>query len=83
MKEFPNSKGTIGGFTDADGSKEINEKLSQERTDSVRLYIINKFGIDGSRISAKGYGSTKPIASNRTDSGKAKNRRIEASFSCE
>ena len=83
LKEFPHSKGVIRGYTDADGGKEINLKLSQERTESVRIYIIKKFGIDGSRISAKGYGSAKPIASNKTDSGKAKNRRIEAIFSCE
>ena len=83
LKEFPASKGTIDGYTDADGSKGANLKLSQARAESVRSYIINKFGIDGSRISAKGYGEDKPVASNKTSSGKAKNRRIEAVFSCE
>jgi OmpA-OmpF porin, OOP family len=83
LKEFPNSKGTIEGYTDADGSKQANLKLSQTRAESVRNYIITKFGIDGSRISAKGYGPAKPVASNKTAAGKAKNRRIEAVFSCE
>lgn len=83
LKEFPNSKGTIEGHTDSDGSNEANLKLSQARAESVRSYIVNKFGIDGSRISAKGYGEEKPVASNKTASGKAKNRRIEAVFSCE
>ena len=83
LKDFPNSKGTIDGHTDAGGSKGANLKLSLARAESVRSYIINKFGIDGNRISAKGYGSTKPVASNKTTAGKAKNRRIEAVFSCE
>lgn len=83
LKEFPNSKGSIEGHTDADGSKTANLKLSQARADSIRSYIINKFGIDGSRLTAKGYGSAKPIASNKTAAGKAKNRRIEAIFSCQ
>jgi OOP family OmpA-OmpF porin len=83
MKEFPSSKGTLEGHTDTDGSKEANLKLSQARADSVRNYIVNKFGIDGNRITAKGYGSAKPVASNKTNSGKAKNRRIEAVFICE
>lgn len=83
LKEFPASKGTIEGYTDADGSKAANIKLSQKRAESVRDYIINKFGIDGSRIAAKGFGPAKPIASNKTAAGKAKNRRIEAVFSCE
>lgn len=83
LKEFPNSKGTIEGHTDSDGSKDANLKLSQARAESVRGYIINKSGIDGTRISAKGYGPAKPVASNKTAAGKAKNRRIEAVFSCE
>ena len=83
LKEFPAAKGTIEGHTDADGSKAANLKLSQARADSIRSYIIKKFGIDGSRITAKGYGSAKPIASNKTAAGKAQNRRTEAVFTCE
>lgn len=83
LKEFPDSKGTIEGHTDAVGSKAANLKLSQARAESVRSYIIGKFGIDSSRISAKGFGPAKPVASNKTAAGKAQNRRIEAVFSCE
>jgi len=83
LKEFPSSKGAIEGHTDSDGSKTANLKLSQERADNIRNYIINKFGIDGSRLTAKGYGFAKPVASNKTAAGKAKNRRTEAVFSCE
>lgn len=83
LKEFPSSKGSIEGHTDAAGSKQANQKLSQARAESVRAYIINKFGIDGSRVVAKGHGSSNPVASNKTAAGKAKNRRIEAVFTCE
>ena len=83
LKEFPQSKGTIEGHTDSDGSEKLNIKLSQARAESVRSYIITKFGIDGSRLAAKGYGSAKPIASNKNAAGKAKNRRTDGSFSCE
>ena len=74
---------TIEGHTDSDGSKAANLKLSQARAESIRNYITNKFGIDTKRLTAKGYGSDKPIASNKTKDGKTKNRRIEALFSCE
>lgn len=83
LKEFPHAKGTIEGHTDADGSKAANLKLSQSRADSVRNYFITKFGIDGSRITAIGYGEDKPVASNKTAAGKAQNRRIEAVFTCD
>lgn len=82
LKEFPASKGVIEGHTDADGSKAANLKLSQARADSIRSYIINKFNIDGNRLTAKGFGSAKPVASNKTKEGKTKNRRIEAILSC-
>lgn len=81
--EFPNAKGTIDGHTDNVGSKASNLKLSQRRADSVRNYLIKNFSIAPDRITAKGYGLTKPIASNKTKEGRAKNRRIEANFTCE
>lgn len=82
LKEFPNAKGVIEGHTDSVGSKPSNMKLSQRRADSVRNYLIKTFGIEAGRIDAKGYGPTKPIASNKTAAGKRKNRRIEANFIC-
>lgn len=83
LKEFPNAKGEISGHTDNVASKAYNEKLSQSRAESVKKYIVDKYGISSNRISAKGYGFAKPIASNKTKEGKAKNRRIEANFTCE
>jgi outer membrane protein OmpA-like peptidoglycan-associated protein len=78
MKEFPNTHATIEGHTDNVGNATYNQGLSEERANSVRQYLIEKFGIDGSRITAVGYGLTKPIASNDTAEGKQKNRRVVA-----
>jgi OOP family OmpA-OmpF porin len=78
MKEFPDTTAEIGGHTDSTASNAHNQKLSEKRANSVRQYIIDKFGIDGSRLTAKGYGEDRPIASNNTEEGKQKNRRVEA-----
>jgi OOP family OmpA-OmpF porin len=83
LKEFPKAKGEISGHTDNVGNKLYNEILSQSRADSVKNYIVEKHGISADRITTKGYGFSKPIASNKTKEGKAKNRRIEANFTCD
>lgn len=82
LAAYPDAKGVIEGHTDSVGSKAANMKLSQRRADSVRDYLVKKLGVAPERVSAKGYGPTKPIASNKTKAGKAKNRRITANFSC-
>lgn len=66
----------LGGHTDNVGSAASNLKLSQERANAVMAYLVSK-GIDPSRLTAKGYGMTKPIASNKTAEGRAQNRRTE------
>lgn len=66
----------IAGHTDNVGNKETNLKLSQERAEAVRTYLIKK-GIEASRITAKGYGDTKPVANNSTEAGRQQNRRTE------
>lgn len=66
----------IAGHTDNTGTVEINMKLSQDRADAVRNYLI-KNGIAANRVTAKGYGDTEPVADNATDEGKQKNRRTE------
>lgn len=78
MKQYPGVYVEIDGHTDADGSDEYNQKLSQRRANSVRAYLIQKFGMDGKQLTAVGFGESKPVASNATDAGKAENRRIEA-----
>ena len=66
----------IGGHTDNTGNSEKNLRLSEERAKTVRDYLI-KHGIDAKRVIAKGYGDTKPIASNDTEEGRKRNRRTE------
>ena len=82
LKKYPDATGVIEGHTDNKGSKELNDKLSQKRAESVRQYLIDKFGIEASRLSAKGYGFSKPVADNATAEGRAKNRRIDAVIDC-
>jgi len=67
----------ISGHTDNAGKKAANKKLSQQRADAIRDYLVSK-GIDAGRIKAVGYGDEKPIAPNDTSEGRQKNRRIEA-----
>jgi len=66
----------IGGHTDNFGTEDYNLNLSQRRANAVRNYLI-KSGADASRITAIGYGTSKPVASNQTKEGRRKNRRTE------
>jgi outer membrane protein OmpA-like peptidoglycan-associated protein len=69
----------IGGHTDNVGKPDKNKILSANRAQAVMAYVITK-GINPARLTAKGYGHTKPIASNKTASGKAANRRTEVTI---
>jgi len=66
----------ISGHTDNVGSEPENLKLSQARAEAVRTYLVSK-GVPPSRITAKGYGSSIPVADNSTEEGRQKNRRTE------
>jgi outer membrane protein OmpA-like peptidoglycan-associated protein len=66
----------IQGHTDNTGGYQLNMRLSKQRADAVKLYLINR-GIDAARIRTEGFGPDKPIAPNSTREGRAKNRRIE------
>ncbi|MDR3579954.1 MAG: OmpA family protein [Oryzomonas sp.] len=82
MKKYPETTAVIEGNTDEVGSDEHNMRLSLLRAESVVNYLVKEFGIDRSRLTAKGYGKTRPIADNATDAGKQKNRRIDAIIDC-
>ena len=66
----------VVGHTDSVGSQSSNQELSKLRAESVVAYLVNK-GIDASRLSAKGYGESRPIADNNTADGRMMNRRVE------
>lgn len=72
----PTGKIEIRGYADGEGSSKANLALSQHRSDAVKQYMVNA-GVDGSRLTAVGYGEAEPVASNDTPDGRAKNRRIE------
>ena len=76
LKANPDVKVEIAGHTDSVGRASYNLRLSEARANSVRDYMI-QHGIEASRLIARGYGETMPIAPNTTRAGRAKNRRIE------
>jgi len=70
------SKVIVEGHTDNIGTPTANQKLSEERAKAVMKYLVER-GIDPSRMQSVGYGLTKPVADNKTEEGRAKNRRVE------
>lgn len=82
MQKYPQVRGTIEGHTDSVGTAKYNLKLSDRRANSVVKMLVEKYGIDKTRLAAKGYGLTKPIADNKTVEGRQKNRRTVANFGC-
>lgn len=69
----------IGGHTDATGDAEFNQELSEKRSQTVREFLISH-GCPADNLVAVGYGSSQPIASNKTEAGREKNRRVEMKF---
>lgn len=67
----------IDGHTDSVGSAASNLTLSDQRAAAVKQYLVSTFQIDPSRLASKGFGATRPVASNATDDGRAQNRRVE------
>ena len=76
LKSNPEARIEVGGHTDSQGADDHNMKLSRERANAVRDYLVGK-GVSASQLTAKGYGETKPIADNKTAGGRAVNRRVE------
>lgn len=76
MAADPSLKFEIDGHTDNSGNAAHNQQLSQQRAESVKAQLVS-MGVDGSRLTTKGYGDTKPIGPNTTPEGKANNRRVE------
>lgn len=76
LQDHPELRFSIEGHTDSDGSESLNQQLSQQRAESVMRTLIG-MGIPQERLSATGWGDSRPIADNNTAEGKAKNRRVE------
>jgi len=76
LKEEPDVRISVEGYTDSIGSEEYNERLSVRRADAVFRYLVNH-GVAPDRMNVVGYGKTHPVASNETESGRAQNRRVE------
>jgi len=76
LKEAANLKVEVAGHTDNVGTPEANLKLSQDRAQAVMAALTER-GVKADRLTAKGYGQTSPVADNRTEDGRAKNRRVE------
>ena len=77
LQQHADLKLTIEGHTDNVGAAAANQSLSDRRAAAVRQYLIGHYQIDGSRLASKGYGATKPAASNATPEGRQQNRRVE------
>ncbi len=77
LLDNPSFKLRIEGHTDTDGNAELNLKLSQQRADAIKDYLVNFGSIEGSRIEAIGYGSSKPIVAEKSEADKQLNRRVE------
>ncbi len=75
LREHPGTVAEIEGHTDSVGSDDYNQGLSERRADAIKQAIVNS-GIDASRLSTVGYGESRPIATNDTDEGRQKNRRV-------
>lgn len=76
LKQYPDRKIMIEGFTDSRGSDDYNQQLSDKRASAVRSALIN-MGIEAERITAKGYGESFPVANNSNSTGRQLNRRVE------
>ncbi|WP_223651735.1 OmpA family protein [Hymenobacter psoromatis] len=79
LQKYADTNITIDGHTDSSGSDAINQPLSQRRAQAVANELTGK-GVDNSRITATGYGSSQPVADNTTAAGKAQNRRVEVAI---
>ncbi|MFO7852052.1 MAG: OmpA family protein [Bacteroidota bacterium] len=76
LSEHPDVNVSIEGHTDSDGDNDMNQKLSEDRAETVMNQLVS-MGISADRLTSKGFGETKPINTNTTPEGKAENRRVE------
>jgi len=78
LRQYPTASAVIEGHTDSRGAAAYNQSLSERRAASVRNYLSSQGGIDAGRLTSRGYGETRPKASNDTAEGRQENRRVSA-----
>ncbi|MCH2097901.1 MAG: OmpA family protein [Pseudomonadales bacterium] len=78
MEKYPKTSAQLEGHTDSRGTDAYNQALSERRAYAVRDYLIDQKDIDPRRVTAVGYGESKPTATNDTDTGRQRNRRVDA-----
>lgn len=76
LNEFPSTAVDIIGHADSQGAEDFNQRLSEQRAQSVQSYLLNQ-NVTSVRLASAGFGETRPIASNETVEGRARNRRVE------
>lgn len=79
LKKYPGTNVLIEGHTDNTGGRKLNERLSESRAESVADYA-RSLGVEGDRLTTKGYGFDQPIAENTTEGGRQQNRRVEVAI---
>lgn len=77
LKKYPDSKIRVVGYTDSRGSAKLNQKLSEQRADAVKKYLIANAGVKADQITSEGKGPADPVGDNKTKAGQAMNRRVE------
>jgi outer membrane protein OmpA-like peptidoglycan-associated protein len=76
LKKYPKTEITVAGYTDNTGSASVNDRLSQNRAEGVKFFLVDN-GVHSSRVTAKGFGSQNPVSDNNSAEGRSKNRRVE------
>ncbi len=83
VRKYSNCKIEVDGYTDSTGSDKINNPLSEKRADAVKKYLVEHHAMDADRITTKGFGSSNPVADNKTAKGRFQNRRAEILVFCQ
>jgi outer membrane protein OmpA-like peptidoglycan-associated protein len=78
IRGFPSAQVLLEGHTDSMGNDAYNQSLSERRADAVKTWLVGKEALDAARFRTQGFGETKPVASNDTEQGRQKNRRVVA-----
>lgn len=77
IRAYPSGSATLEGHTDSKGDDAYNQRLSERRAESVKRWLVEREGIEAARLTPRGWGERRPVASNDDDAGRQRNRRVE------